>query len=124
MTKGFLSQSWNTSSSHNLICLPHHPGDIRAHGVQKRGRPATLSLAGERATVYQSAGAITAVDIPNLTGVCAEGFTPALLAHAAVRSLPWSIQVFLAKLLNPDHLKKADIPATPLSPVWPQVTLI
>lgn len=124
LAKGFLSQSWNTFSSHHLICLPHHPGDIRAHAVQKRGRPAILSLAGERPTVYTSAGAITSVNPPNLTGVSAEGFTPALLAQAAVRSLPWSIQVFLAKLLNPDHLKKADIPATPLSPVWPEVTLI
>lgn len=69
-------------------------------------------------------GAITAVDPPNLTGVCAEGFTPAVLAHATVKSLPRSIQVFLAQLLHPDHFKKAYIPATPLSPVWPQVTLI
>lgn len=97
---------------------------MRAYAVRKRARPAILSLAGERSTVYQSAGAITAVGPPNLTGVCAEGFIPALLTHATVKSLPRSVQVFLAKLLPPDHFKKADVPATPVSPVWPQVTLI
>lgn len=84
---------------HHLICLPHHPETSGLMEYKRGIRQPPFPWLG-RELLSTACRPITAVDTPNLTGVCAEGFTPALLAHAAVRSLLVYPGVFLLSSLT------------------------